>query len=135
MWKKILSGIARKQTVRKLTPVVAAEQLHRQENFKEKLKKKATTWDSETEYGIYYAYPTMPDYYGTIGPFFSKMIILLLILCVGIVLRIFGMSVNEFGWEYAVNDVKALIEEAGWYHLLGVALFVLFMGSLLFGHK
>ena len=82
MRKKILSGIARKQTVSKLTPVVAAEQLHRQENFKEKLKKKETTWDSETEYGIYYAYPTMPDYYGTIGPFFSIIIIFFIdILC------------------------------------------------------
>lgn len=132
MWKKILSGIARKQTVRKLTPVVAAEQLHRQENFKEKLKKKETTWDSETEYGIYYAYPTMPDYYGTIGPFFSIIIIFLLIFCVGLALHAFGTSVVVFGWEYAVNEVKFLMEEARWYHLLGVALFALFMGSLLF---
>lgn len=50
----------------------------------------------------------------------------------GILLFIFGMSVYESGWWNTVNDVNSMLDECRWYQLLGIVLFILFMGSLLF---
>lgn len=50
--------------------LVSAELLRRQEEFKKRQKQKEAAWDSEKEYGVYYSYPSLVAYYGTIGPFF-----------------------------------------------------------------
>lgn len=131
MWKNIISGIVRKNTVRTLTPVVSEQLLQRQEDFTKRQKEKEAKWGSDEEYGIFYSYPSLAAYYGTIGPFFSGMIILCLMAFVVIVFMLLGVSIFESGWWDTVNDIKSMLAEVRWYHVAGMGLFIALMGGLL----
>lgn len=132
MWKNILSNVVSRQVVKGGTQVAIKEQQRLQKFHQEKRKMRETSRDIGEERVIYRAYPPMVDYYASVGPFWTGLMVFMMIVLVGILLYIFGTSVYEYGWAYTLNDIKTSLEGCRWYHVVGLILFALFMGALFF---
>lgn len=130
MWRNILSGVARRQAVKNGTQAAVKAQQRRQRDFEKRQKQKAADWNSVGEYAIYRAYPPMVGYYASIGPFWTGIMGFLMIFLVGMLLYIFGYSVYEDGWASTIDFIRDGLEACRWYHVVGIVLYVLFMGSL-----
>ena len=133
MRKDILSNVGRRRATQRAVQEAIKTQQRMQEEYVERRKIREEIWDGEHEETVIYrAYPMMSDYYGSVGPFFTTMVCFLVIFLCGIILYYFGLSVYEKGWEGTMLDYQALLEECKWNDAVGLVLYVVFMGSLLF---
>ena len=107
---------------------VVEKQLKMQTVFKMKQKLKEMEWDRKVEPAIYRAYPPMVEYYATLAPYARVFFAFLTIVAVVMLLGIFLWSAFEYGWGYAINDLKEFLGTTRWYHAVGVFVFLLLMG-------
>ena len=133
MRKDILSNVGRRHAMQRAVQEAVKTQQRMQEEYVEHRKIREETWDSEHEETVIYrAYPMMSDYYGSVGPFLTAIICFLVIFLVGICLYFFGISLYDKGWNDTMLDIQTMLEECRWYHVVGVGLYIIFMGSLCF---